>query len=227
MTTRSTKSSSGLACAVWMRFDRTSKTGACRGRCGGRETFENVWKHEVDPKEGKARTFTEGARGKMFRLDGIIGDALVQGWDVVPPNPWRIHDFTLVTILADDYRQVAVRFFSPFTMDELKDIEGRRKEYVRLYGMFIKNHTYRTRYKDPKTGQPRLLTVPMFVLLRADRVPAPGDSMMTAMYWIAAGMLLCTLLFYIFVVRAGRRQQAALEAKRQRMRAKRMATSDS
>ena len=187
-----------------------------------RDTFEQVWKKEVDPEEGVERSFTEGARGQLFRLDGIVADSLVQGWDVVPPNAWRIHHFGLLTLLADDYRHVAVRLFNPFDIDTFEGVEGKRKDHVRVWGMFVKNHTYRLRHKDPNTGDYRFLTVPLFVLLRADPHPGASDTMMTAMYWVAGGMVLLALLFYLILVRGGRKQFARMEEQRQRLRKKRV-----
>lgn len=188
------------------------------------ETFREVWQPEVDPEGDGPRTFTNKARGQVFRLDGVVADAQVIGWDQVPPNTSRVHEFSMLTMLADDYHSVAVRCFSPFPLTDFDKVEARRKDHVRVYGIFVKNHSYRARHKDRNTKDYGFRTVPLFILIAAEPHPGASDYMMSAMYWIAGGMVLLALLFYFVLVRGGRKQMQRMEAQRAKLREKRLTT---
>lgn len=192
----------------------------------GADRFK-AWKDEVRVDEDDPRPVTEGSRGKVFRVAGIVGEVLDFGWERIPRNPWGVDEFQVVTLLADHYLNVSLRMFLPYPIDTFKDVEGTRAEHIRVYGVYIKNLTYDTKHKRADdSGRAHPVTAPMFVVLHAE--PYPDDiaqqRMRSAMAWVAGGMLIFGLLFYFVLIRGSRRQNRDMEqhrlALRRRIRAK-------
>jgi hypothetical protein len=186
----------------------------------GSKRFD-AWKKEVRVGEDDPRPVTESSRGKVFRLSGIIGEVLDFGWERIPRNPWGVDEFQSISLLADRYRNVSLRVFLPYPISTCKGVKGVRKEHVYIYGVFIKNFTYDTKFKEQDgSGRMHPVTVPMFVVLHAE--PYPEDlaerRMRRAMLWVAAGMLVFGFLFYFVLIRGGRRQNREMEAHRLALR---------
>lgn len=184
----------------------------------GESLFER-WKAEVRVGPDAPRPFTEGARGKVFKVRGIIGELLDYDWDRIPRNPWGVDHLQVVTILSDDYHDVALRLILPFPIDTFPHVTGKRKEHLNLYGVFVKNLTYDTKFND-QDGTAHPVTVPMFVVLHAEPYPegAAERRMRTAMLWVAAAMLLFAALFYFVLIRGGGRQEKRMEEHRMALR---------
>ena len=195
------------------------RSGALPYEIWDRETFDR-WKKEVAVESGEARTFTESARGKLYRTPGIIGDLSEVGWEHIPPNRWGVDKLYDLHLLSDHYREVALRVFSPFPLQVIDGVSGKRKEHLRIYGLFVKNYTYDSRHKREGGDEWHPITVPMFVMLHAEPVDeeASQREMRRLMLWVAGAMLLFGLLFYIVIVRGGRKQAERMEAHRARLR---------
>ena len=189
-------------------------------------TFEE-WKQEVSVEPDEPRPFTNEARGKVVRTPGIVGEVLQFGWGRIPANRWGVDEFQVLTMLSDYYQHVAMRAFLPFPIDTFPGVTGARAEHLRIYGVFIKNDTYDSKFKHPDGTKRSLpITAPMFVVLHVEPFPEDESSagMRTLMWWIAGSMVLFGLLFYVVLIRGGRKQNVRMEAHRiqirQRMRAK-------
>ena len=218
-----------------IRWARTQGYEACRkavleGDLGwsewGRERFQ-TWKEEVRVDEGDPRPITEGSRGQVFRVAGIVGEVLDFGWERIPRNPWGVDEFQVVTLLADHYRNVSLRMFLPYPITTFPGVKGNKADHIRVYGVFIKNLTYDTKFKrEDDSGRAHPVTSPMFVVLHAESYPddIAQERMRGAMLWVAAGMLVFGLLFYFVLIRGSRRQNREMEehrvALRRRIRAK-------
>jgi hypothetical protein len=192
----------------------------------GDNTF-GIWKKEVSVAGDEPRPFTTESRGHVFRTGGIIGEVLQFGWERIPSNRWNIDEFQVLTMLSDHYQNVALRAFLPFGIDTFPGITGARAEHVRIYGVFIKNDTYDSKFKREDGSKRSLpITAPMFVVLHMEPYPEgeAAAGMRTLMWWIAGSMVLFGLLFYIVLIRGGAKQTERMEAHRlqlrQRMRAK-------
>jgi hypothetical protein len=185
-----------------------------------KDVFER-WQGEVAWTEAE-RPFTEGARGRLWRLDALVADVLYQGWSQIPPNRYEVDELVLWDVLADDYYNVAVRVYLPFPTDAFPPVRGRRKEHVRIYGLFLKNWTYELKLPDHERNRPRQISVPTFIALWAEPHPEGTDSDMPAvMRWVAGMMVLLAGLFYFTVVRRGRRVERELDVHRQALRQRR------
>lgn len=186
----------------------------------GPETFA-VWKKEVAVDEDDPRPFTEGARGKVFRLSGIVSEVLEDGWERMPRNPWGISEFQRLTLHSDDYRSVALRLILPFPIHTFKGVEGTFKEHLYVYGVFIKNYTYDTQFtREDGSGRPLPVTVPLFVVLHAELFPEgeAAEAMHRAMLWVAGVMVIFGVVFYLVLIRGGRKQVRRMEEHRMRLR---------
>ncbi len=190
------------------------------------ERFE-AWRKEVAVDGEAARPLTEGSRGKVYRLSGIVGEVLQFGWERIPRNPWGVDEFQILRMLADHYQTVAFQSFLPFDIDAFEGVNGTKAEHLYVYGVFVKNYTYDTKHahKDG-SGRRHPITTPMFVVLHAEPFPeeAAAEAIRRSMYWVAGGMVLFGLLFYIVLIRGSRGQDERMEkhriALRQRARAK-------
>ena len=67
----------------------------------------NKWRKEVAVDADAERPLTEGSRGKIYRISGIVGEVLQFGWERIPRNPWGVDEFQIPRILADHYQTVA------------------------------------------------------------------------------------------------------------------------
>ena len=193
----------------------------------GAPTFER-WKKEVSVATADTpRSFTNDSRGTIFRTDGIVGEVLQFGWERIPANRWGVDDFQVLTMLSDHYQHVAMRMFLPYPIETFPGVTGKRAEHLRVYGVFVKNDTYDTKFKreDGKRGS-LPITAPMFVVLHIEPFPEgeKAEAMRTLMWWITGSMIIFGLLFYIVLIRGGSKQQERMEAHRiklrQRMREK-------
>ncbi|MCB9825137.1 MAG: hypothetical protein H6806_06385 [Planctomycetes bacterium] len=185
-----------------------------------KDTFEH-WGKEVEFTEGD-RPFTDGARGRLFRLDALIADVIHQSWAQIPANREGIDDLVVWDVMADDYFNVVIRTYVPFATNAFPPVEGKRKEHVRLFGVFVKNWTYELKLPDRERKRPRQVSVPTFLVLYAEPHPEGADSdLPVAMRWVAGGMVLLALLFYLVVVRAGRRAEHRQEEHRAKLRQRR------
>ncbi len=181
------------------------------------DTFDR-WMKEIDVDEKADRPFTEAARGKLFRVTGMLADWTQEGWETVPRNPWQIDGFDMVTILSDHYMHLAIPTVMAFRGQELPNFTGKRQDHVALYGVFVKNYSYKTRFRS-KRGGTHMYTVPLFVVLDAHPVVYSKDrGLSNIMVWIAAGMVLFALLFFLVIVPSGARQQKRMEAHRMALR---------
>ncbi len=183
----------------------------------GRDRFQR-WKKEVGiVTEDDPRPITEGSRGKVFRMQGVIGEVLQYGWERIPRNPWGVDEFQILTMLSDHYRTVAFRSFLPYPIDSFEGITGKREENIYVYGVFVKNLTYDTRFKhEDGSGRARPVTMPMFVVLHAEPFPkdAASNRIRDTMVWVAGAMVIFGLLFYFVLIRGGRAQVKRMEAHR-------------
>lgn len=187
-----------------------------------REAFE-TWREEVKRVGEGERPFTESARGRVFRLSGIVGEVLHLDWEDLPRNAWDVDELDLLVLISDHYYHRALRFISPFPISAFADrgVTGRREEHLRVTGVFVKNYTYETRYAKPDDpSQPQPLTVPLFVVLDVEPYP-PSEA--AAAYrrfitWIAAAMVGLGLLAFLLLSRSDARQARRLEARRIELR---------
>ena len=192
----------------------------------GARTFE-VWKKEVSVGRDDPRPFTEGARGQVFRTSGIVAEVLAFDWEGIPPNHWNVDHFQLLRMLSDHYQNVSMSLILPFPIDTFEGVTGKMTEHVRVFGVFVKNETYDSKFKREDGSNRSLpITAPMFVVLHIERYPedAASSAMRELMWWIAGSMVLFGLLFYIVLIRGGSKQAQRMEAHRlalrQRIRAK-------
>lgn len=190
-----------------------------------RDAFE-IWKQEV-PGTMAQRPFTDSARGRLFRLDVLLGDVLEQGWAQVPPNRHGVDDIVVWDALSDDYHHVALRLYLPFAKDGLPDVRGERREHLRVYGVFLKNWSYQRKQKTGFGGDLVELTTPTFIVLHAEYHPEGADlDDRSTMNWLAGAMVGLALLFFLTLGRRGRKEERRLESATQKRRRARMATRD-
>ncbi len=185
-------------------------------------TFD-TWRKEVRSVEEGGRPFTEGARGKVFRLGGIIGETLHLGWEEIAPNGWDVDELDLLVMITDDYGYSALRTINPFPISAFasQGITGAREEHIRIYGVFVKNYTYETKFDmQDHSGRKRPLTVPLFVVLDVDLYPegAAAAELRQFMVWVAGAMVVLGLLFWVLLSRSDKRQAARMEEQRARIR---------
>ena len=181
------------------------------------DTFDR-WMKEVDVGEKQDRPFTDAARGKVFRITGMVADWTQEGWESIPRNPWQIDDFDMLTILSDHYIHIAIPTVVAFPGQEIPTFSGKRQEHVTLYGVFVKNYSYKTRFRR-KDGGAHMYTVPLFVVLDTHPfVYGENRGLSKIMVWVAAGMVLFALLFFLVIVPSGARQQKRMEAHRLALR---------
>ncbi len=186
----------------------------------GKQTFE-TWKKEVAVDLDDPRPFTEKARGRIYRVSGIIAEVLQYDWDRVPRNQWGVDQFQLLTLISDHYRNVALRTILPYPITTFEGVEGNREDHLRIYGVFVKNLTYDTQFARPDgSGRPQPITVPMFVVLHAEPFPddQAGQAMRSAMLWVAGAMVLLGLIFYVVLIRGGQKQADRMEKHRWELR---------
>ena len=167
------------------------------------------------------RPITESSRGKVFKISGVVAEVLQFGWERIPRNPWGVDEFQILTMLADHYQTVSFRSFLPFPIDSFEGVTGERKEHLNVYGVFVKNLTYDTRFKhEDGSGRARPITMPMFVVLHAEQYPegAAAERIRETMLWVAGGMVLFGLLFYLVLIRGGRSQDKRMEQHRLALR---------
>lgn len=192
----------------------------------GAKTFE-TWKKEVSVRRDDPRPFTEASRGTVFRTPGIVGEVLQFDWETIPPNRWNVDEFQLLRILSDHYQHISVTMIMPFPIATFEGVTGAKGEHVYVYGVFVKNETYDSQFKREDGTQRALpITAPMFVVLHMEPFPeaAAAQAMRNLMWWIAGSMVVFGLLFYVVLIRGGRKQVQRMEehrlALRQRIRAK-------
>ena len=181
----------------------------------------NKWRKEVAVDADAERPLTEGSRGKIYRISGIVGEVLQFGWERIPRNPWGVDEFQITRILADHYQTVAFQSILPFPIQSFENVNGDKGEHLYVYGVFVKNWTYDTKHahKDG-SGRRHPITTPMFVVLHAEPFPeeAAAEAIRRTMYWVAAGMVLFGLLFYIVLIRGSRGQDQRMEEHRMALR---------
>lgn len=195
----------------------------------GKQTFD-TWKKEVavDTRDAP-RPFTDGARGKVFRVSGIVAEVLQYGWERITPNAWGVDEFQLLTLMSDHYRNVVLRMVLPYPITTFEGVTGTRTEHLRLYGVFIKNNTYDTQFDSPDgSGRPHPITVPLFVVFHAEQYPEDEASrgMRNLMIWVAGVMVFLGILFYIVLIRGGQKQAERMEAHRWELRRRARAAGD-
>ena len=184
------------------------------------ERFQ-AWRKEVAVDADAERPLTEGSRGKVFRISGIVGEVLQFGWERIPRNPWGVDEFQILRVLADHYQTVAFQSFLPWPINAFEGVSGAKGEHVYVYGVFVKNYTYDTKHahKDG-SGRRHPITTPMFVVLHAEPFPeeAAAEAIRRSMMWVAGGMVLFGLLFYIVLIRGSRGQDERMEEHRMALR---------
>lgn len=197
------------------------KSGALPYETWGSKRFR-AWSDEVKVDADTPRPLTDGSRGKIFRLSGIVGQVVPFDWEGIPRNRWGVDEFQVAHILADHYRSVAFQGFLPFPLRSFEDVEGEKKEHIYVYGVFVKNLTYDTKHRaeDDDSGRRHPITAPMFVVIHAERFPeeVAAERIRSTMIWVAAGMVLFGLLFYIVLIRGSRGQDKRMEAHRMALR---------
>jgi hypothetical protein len=202
-------------------------SGALPWQAWDRDTF-GTWGAEIKVTSAEQpRPFTEGARGKLWRLDAIVGQVAEEGWETVPSNPWGVDHLWVVDLLPEDYtylgKSLACRSLSPFPPSAFPGLGGARNPRVFAYGFFVKNHTLTTQWKATGGEHNADLTSPMFVVVHMEAKPAPGGDS-TTLWWVAASMALMGVVFYLTLIRSERKEASKMEAYRiglrQRMRAK-------
>ncbi|MDF1703106.1 MAG: hypothetical protein P1V36_18310 [Planctomycetota bacterium] len=186
-----------------------------------------AWRKEVVVDSDAARPLTDASRGKVFRLSGVVGEVLQFGWERIPRNPWGVDEFQILTMLADHYQTVSFRSFLPYPIETFEGVTGDRKEHLNVYGVFVKNLTYDTRHMhEDGSGRQRPITMPMFVVIHAEPYPegAAAERIKETMVWVAAGMVLFGLLFYLVLIRGGQSQVKRMEEHRLALRRRARAT---
>jgi hypothetical protein len=197
-------------------------SGALPWKAWDEETFD-TWEKEIGVRDRTTpRPFTDGARGKVWRFPGLLGQFLHEGWETVFPNLYGVDAIWRVDVLSEDYtyynQSMAVLGISPFGPSAFPEGTTKPNDQVLAYGVFVKNWTYETRraHKDGTGNAP--VTVPMFVLLHLEPVtvdPKPYGSFMLV---LAGSIVLFGFLFWFVLVRGERKESQRTEEQRAAMR---------
>ncbi|MHC5010724.1 MAG: hypothetical protein ACYTG6_07190 [Planctomycetota bacterium] len=203
------------------------RSGALPSEHWDQDTFVTRWELEVDATtDDEPRSFTEGARGRLFWTEGLLGNYVINGWEATPriASRWDIGEIYLVDLISDHYGNVALRMFTPFPLDSFPGVTTTKAERLRIYGLFLKNHTYETRRPAAEGEEVNLVTVPFFIALHIE-VDELEESPYRFLIWIISGaILVLAVLFYVVLIRGERkeadRMQAYRRGLRQRIRAR-------
>ncbi len=182
------------------------------------DTF-STWEKEVRAKSTQKRPFTEGARGRLFRMSGLIADVTYEEWNSIPANRFGVDELFQLLMMSDHYGNVVIRNISPFPLDTFTDIKGEKTEHVNMYGFFLKNHTYLRRQTNEAGTGNQPLTVPMFIVVHVERVPTLEAVGQGELIWgIAIVLIVMGILFYVVLIRGERKQAKRMEEHRIRLR---------
>ena len=197
------------------------RTGRIPSQTWGQESF-TPWGKEVAAADPDVpRPFTDGARGKLFGLYGYIGSFQRESWRTVPrwASSWDIDTFYVLDLIGDHWAHQGIRCISAWPLTAFDGVTGSRKQRVKVYGFFLKNHTY----KGPKVrdGKAADVTMPMFVVVHVAPVVIDDSPWMTVIWIVSAGLLLLVSLFYFVFVRGEQKEAARMEQRRLELRRKR------
>lgn len=178
------------------------------------------WSDEIESQTPDSpRPFTEGARGKLFQTTGLLAYYVHEGWNLVPRagSAWGVNDYGVLGVFSDFYGNTVFKTVSAFPLSDYAGLTGELGEPIRVYGYFVKNHTYGTQKQNAEGGR-REITMPVFVVVHAEPVelePSPYRQVI----WIIAGVIvLLALLFYAILIRGERKESARMEAYRLRLK---------
>lgn len=237
--------------AYWMTMHWVRSMGAARlaaslasgelpWRRWGRDEVL-AWRRELamDPRgpDGAlapdGRTFTNGARGRVHLLSGVLATYEQDDWERTPDNAYDLTQRFVYRLVSDHAAaDLLIRFDSPFPLPTFPGVavpEPDRPQRVRIHGVFLRNHSYvPSGAMDPRERErfvgrtDRVVTVPVFVALHLEPDPIgrrhPGWR--NALLWAFIGMGL-SLVFFVFVMRYfDRRDDAVAAARDAKRRAK-------
>jgi len=90
------------------------------------------------------------------------------------------------------------------------------EQHVRIYGFFLKNHTYETKFV--RDGGPAQITMPMFIVVHVEPIRLK-DLPYRTMIWVLSGVLLLIfVVFYLVFVRGEKREADRMDAYRRKLR---------
>lgn len=133
----------------------------------GRAEFQR-WRRELEADQDQTapdpRTFTLGARSKVFALRGYLADVRAEDWDRIPDNPYDVDRRFTYWLITDHYAHVGILLHAAFPLARFPGVEAptpAKKVRVRAFAVFVRNFTY-----APKEGGE--LTTPAFQLLHLE-----------------------------------------------------------
>lgn len=155
------------------------RSGALPSSPWGRDEFQRFrteLEQDTDFSLPDPRTFTNGARGKVWSTTGIVGDYLKEDWGTIPSNLQGVDARWKLWLLSDFYGNALLLMDSPFPLSafagvrstmELKDARQR----VRVYGVFVQTYSYRLSGAARRPDRPGEISVPFFVVLHIEPIP--------------------------------------------------------
>lgn len=216
-------------------FRDAIEKGELEARVWDQETFLR-WSDEIESETVDApRPFTEEARGKLFETRGLLAYYVQEGWGTVPRmgSAWGVDEYGVLGVFSDFYGNTIFKTISAFPLETYEGVAGELGEHIRVFGYFLKNHTYDTQ-KQREGGGRAEITMPVFVVVHAEPVqyePSPYRQLI----WIIAGVIVVlAILFYALLIRGERKEAKRMEAYRMKLKrrireaeAKRASAADS
>jgi hypothetical protein len=190
-----------------------------------------TWKTELerdsDFTKPDDRPFTTGARGKVFRLTGVLGDYVKEDWDTVRNNLYDVGRRYQLILVSDHYRHVGLRMDTPVPIADWPGVylhpdPKQRKLRVVVYGIFLQNFSYEPERAHELTGQHVEITTPYFMLLHVEaEKPAEAHSLWTnPFFWVWVSLLVFGLGFFLVMSRMEKREAGVLREQQLRIRRK-------
>lgn len=183
----------------------------------GAPEFER-WSKELEDPDG-GRSFTLASRGRVFYTEGILVSRAEEGWKELPrgASAWGVHSLEAWHLWSDYYGNVMLRMYSPFPISAFPGVEpdaARRRQNLRVYGVFLKNHTYEKPQKSRKHEGAQLVTSPFFVVLHVESYNPPAPPY-DELVWVISGLIVLLAGLFWLVLRGSEKKQAQeLEARR-------------
>ncbi|MCC7138697.1 MAG: hypothetical protein IT460_09760 [Planctomycetes bacterium] len=180
-----------------------------------------------DPRE-----FTNGARGQVFLVRGVLADYEDDDWDAVGDNAFDVGRRYVYRVVSDHHQHDAmVRFDSPFPITAFPGVRVSTPEHlerVRVYGMFLRNHSYTPRgpTRDPIEAKrfaerkDKEITVPSFLALRVEPDPIvfTGSPWSNPFLWVGGVLITFIVGFMLVMRRLDRRDDERLAVRERAMR---------
>jgi hypothetical protein len=196
------------------RLREDVRSGKLAWKSWDRKAFD-AWEKEIRVEDDAApRPFTEGARGKLWRFTGLVGQFVHEGWETVPPNAFGVDRLYVLDVSADDYSLIGtgivLRLFCPFPLDAFPGVTGKKLQRVGVYGYFVKNYSYTSKHGHHDKAGYQDITVPTFVVVHVEEAEAPKPDN-SLVWWLAGSMVVLGFLFWFFLIRGEAKDAAKME----------------